>query len=198
MLKRIGALFVIGAASVLAHGQTAVLPIYACTLPGTQALVSNLKSTNYQMGVIPSCTVKVYLTGTTTIATTTPQSPFTANTNGSIPPIYAPTSACYDVVLSGGIAPNNYPTPVTLTDVCPGGGGGGGGVAHVHWACQVWRKQQLAHAYLRRCCGAVRFRFVQWLPEKRWDMLDWHWRRQPCNRRNHGGARRHFREHRSL
>ena len=127
MLKRIGALFVIGAASVLARAQTAVLPIYACTLPGTQALVSNLKSTNYQMGVIPSCTVKVYLTGTTTIATTTPQSPFTANTNGSIPPIYAPTSTCYDVVLSGGIAPNNYPTPVTLTDVCPGGGGGGGG-----------------------------------------------------------------------
>lgn len=126
MLKRIGALFVIGAASVLARAQTAVLPIYACTLPGTQALVSNLKSTNYQMGVIPSCTVKVYLTGTTTIATTTPQSPFVANTNGSIPPIYAPTNGCYDVVLSGGTAPNTYPIPLTFTDVCPGGGGSGG------------------------------------------------------------------------
>jgi len=127
MLKRISALFVIGVASVLAHGQTAALPIYACTLPGVQALVSGISSTNYLYGIIRSCKVTVYLTGTTTIARTTPQSPFTANTTGSIPPIYAPTSTCYDVVLSGGIAPNNYPTPVTLTDVCPGGGGGGGG-----------------------------------------------------------------------
>ena len=103
MLKRIGALFVIGAASVLAHGQTAVLPIYACTLPGVQALVSGISSTNYLYGIIRSCNVTVYLTGTTTIATTTPQSPFTANTNGSIPPIYAPTSTCYDVVLSGDV-----------------------------------------------------------------------------------------------
>ena len=114
-------------AAVGARAQTAVLPIYACTLPGVQALVSGISSTNYLYGIIRSCKVTVYLTGTTTIATTTPQSPFTANTNGSIPPIYAPTSTCYDVVLSGGIAPNNYPTPVTLTDVCPGGGGGGGG-----------------------------------------------------------------------
>ena len=101
-------------------GQTAALPIYACTLPGTQATVSGLKSTNYQQGIIPSCLITVYLTGTTTLATTTPQSPFTANTNGSIPPIYAAINQGYDVVLSGGIAPNTYPAPVTLTGLYPG------------------------------------------------------------------------------
>lgn len=104
--------------------QTGVIPVYACTLSGTQASVSGLKSTNYQMGVIPKCTVTVYLTGTQTIATTTPQSPFTANTNGSIPPIYAAVNQGYDVVLSGGVSPNTYPNPVTLTDVVVAGTGG--------------------------------------------------------------------------
>jgi hypothetical protein len=120
MFKRIAWFFLFAATPVLTHAQTAVLPIYACTLPGTQAQVSGLKSSNYQMGVIPSCTVTVYLTGTQTLATTTPQSPFTANTNGSIPPIYAPLSQAYDVVLSGGYPPNAYTAPVTLTDVTPG------------------------------------------------------------------------------
>jgi hypothetical protein len=71
-------------------------------------------------GIIPSCTVTVYLTGSTTLATTSPQSPFTANMNGSIPPIYAAINQGYDVVLSGGIAPNTYPAPVTLTGLYPG------------------------------------------------------------------------------
>ena len=100
--------------------QTAVLPIYACTLPGVQAKTSGLNSSNYLQGIIPSCTVTVYLTGTTTLATTTPQSPFTANTNGSIPPIYAAINQGYDVVLSGGIAPNTYPAPRTITGLYPG------------------------------------------------------------------------------
>ena len=99
--------------------QTAVLPIYACTLPGTQAQVSSLLSTNYQQGIIPSCTVTVYLTGTTTLATTSPQSPFTANANGSIPPIYSAINQGVDVVLSGGNAPNVYPAPVTFTGLFP-------------------------------------------------------------------------------
>ena len=131
MLKRILWLLLL-AAPVAAHAQTAAIPVYWCSLPGTQATVSGLKSTNYQLGVIPSCLVTVYLTGTTTIATTTPQSPFTANTNGSIPPIFAAINQGYDVVLSGGIPPNTYPAPITLTGLYPGfeftGGGGVSGL----------------------------------------------------------------------
>jgi hypothetical protein len=95
--------------------QTAALPIYSCVQQGVKAKVSGLNSTNYMQGIVPSCTVKVYLTGTQTIATTTPQSPFTANTDGSIPPIYAAVNQVYDVVLSGGISPNTYPSPVTIS-----------------------------------------------------------------------------------
>ncbi len=120
--------------SLVSHAQTAVLPIYACTLPGSQAITSGTKSSNYQLGVIPLCTVTVYLTGTQTIATTTPQSPLTANSNGSITPIYAATGQGYDVKFSGGMnnpncttAPNCYTIPYTLTDVFAGSGGGGGG-----------------------------------------------------------------------
>jgi len=114
MLKRFLA---VGLFAAVAHAQTGVLPVTACTQYGVQAQTSGLKSTNFLQGIIPSCTVTVYLTGTTTIATTSPQSPFTANTNGSIPPISASLSQGYDVVLSGGIAPNTYPSPVTITDV---------------------------------------------------------------------------------
>lgn len=105
--------------SVKAFAQTAALPVYACVQNGTQAVTSGLKSSNYQLGVVPYCSVSVYLTGTTTIATTTPQSPFRANKDGSIPPIYAAVNQGYDVVLSGGISPNTYPSPVTLTDLFP-------------------------------------------------------------------------------
>ena len=124
MFKKL-ALLLLLAAPVL-KAQTAALPVYWCSQAGTQANVSGLKSTNYQLGVIPSCQVVIYLTGTTTIATTSPQSPFTANADGSIPPTYAATGQGYDVVFSGGVPPNTYPHPVTLTDVQVGGGGGSG------------------------------------------------------------------------
>jgi hypothetical protein len=115
-----------GAAS-LAYGQTAALPVYDCIQNGTQAVTSGLKSSNYLQGVVPYCTVTIYLTGTTTIATTNPQTPLQAKSDGSIPPIYATTGVGYDVKFSGGIYPNVYVTPVTLTDVQVGGSGGGGG-----------------------------------------------------------------------
>jgi hypothetical protein len=101
---------------------TGVLPVYTCLQDGVQALTSGLPSSNYLQGIIPYCTVIVYLTMTQTIATTTPQSPFTANMNGSIPPIYAAVNQGYDVVLSGGISPNTYPSPKALTGLYPGGG----------------------------------------------------------------------------
>lgn len=116
--------------------QTAPVSGY-CTLGGSAAKVSGLSSTNYLQGIVPSCTVTVYLTGTTTKATiyadgnNTPLSnPFTANNAASTNPggwlFYASQSAALDVVLSGGIAPNTYPNPITvMADVLPGSGTGG-------------------------------------------------------------------------
>jgi len=107
-------------------------------LGASQAEVSGLLSTNYQQGVIPLATVTVYLTGTTTLATiyadssSTPLSnPFTSGTEGQWL-FYALTGAAYDVVLSGGVAPNTYPTPVTFTGLNSGGGSGGGGITSVN------------------------------------------------------------------
>ena len=108
-----------------------------CYLGGQQALLSGMQSTNYQQGIVPACTVTVYLTGTQTLATiyadgsNTPLSnPFTANVSSSLDPggwiFWAATSQGLDIVLSGGggdssctTAPNCYTTPVALTDVYP-------------------------------------------------------------------------------
>ena len=109
-----------------AYAQTAVIPVYYCAQNGVQAKTSGLLSSNYLMGVVPFCTVTIYMTGTTTIAATTPQTPLKANANGSIPPIYAATGIAYDVKFSGGYSPNTYTTPVTRTGVMAGGAGGGG------------------------------------------------------------------------
>ena len=120
---------------VAAHAQTAAITQF-CWRGGVPAVTSGLNSTNYLQGTIPSCTVTVYLTGTLTKATiyadgsNTPlANPFTANALGSAAPgqwlFYASTSNQYDVVLSGGIPPNTYQTPVTLTGLGSGGGGGG-------------------------------------------------------------------------
>jgi hypothetical protein len=118
-MKKILSAFSFLVFSMSAFSQTGVLPVSACVLPGTQANVSGIMSTNYQQGIIPQCTVTVYLTGTTTLAITTPQSPFTANTNGSIPPINAAINQGYDVMLSGGVSPNTYSSPVTITGLYP-------------------------------------------------------------------------------
>jgi hypothetical protein len=109
-----------------------------CNLGGSHASVSGLQSTNWLQGIIPGCTVSVYLHGLPTLATiyaddnNTPLSnPFTANApsspNSGAWIFWAATAQCYDVVGSGGVPPNNYPQPVTLTEVCLESGGGGGG-----------------------------------------------------------------------
>lgn len=98
-------------------------------LGGTQAQVSGLSSTNYLNGIIPHATITVYLTGTQTLATiyadasNTPLSnPFTSNAVGSSNPggwiFFAAINQGYDVVASGGIAPNIYPHPITLCADC--------------------------------------------------------------------------------
>ena len=111
-----------------------------CTNGGKSAIVSGLSSSNKLEQIIPSCTVTVYLTGTTTLApaiykdalSTPLGNPFTADSLTAIAPgkwlFFAPDGQGYDVVLSGGIAPLTYSAPVTLTDLRNGGGGGGAGV----------------------------------------------------------------------
>jgi len=113
-----------------ATAQIAAITNY-CVLGASQATTSGLNSSNYMQGVIPSCTVTVYLTGTTNLATiyadslSTPlTNPFIATSAGSFL-FYAFTGAAYDVVLSGGFSPNVYLIPVTLTDLSPGLSNGG-------------------------------------------------------------------------
>lgn len=105
-----------------------------CTLGAAFSRTSGLPSSNYLQGIIPQCKVTVYLTGTLTLATIYANAgsgsltnPFTANTTGSWL-FFAAEGQGYDVVMSGGFPPNNYPVPVTLTDLIVGGGGGGSGV----------------------------------------------------------------------
>ena len=107
-----------------------------CIQDAQRAVTSGLSSSNTLQGVVPYCTVTVYLTGTTTKAPIYSNSasapltnPFTANANGSWL-FYAATAVGYDVQLSNSaqsICPNCYATPKTLTDVKVGGSGGGGG-----------------------------------------------------------------------
>lgn len=115
--------FLAFALATAVYGQNAALPVQFCQQGGTQAALSGLLSTNYQQGIIPSCTVTVYLTGTPTLATIysnnsgTPLSnPFTASSTGQFL-VFAAVNTGYDVVLSGGISPNTYPSPVTITGV---------------------------------------------------------------------------------
>lgn len=100
-----------------------------CNQGGTHATTSGLSSTNYQQGLIPSCTITVYLAGTTTKATiykdgsSTPlDNPFTANAVGAAAPgqwtLFAAVNTGLDVIGSGGISPNTYATPVTLCRDC--------------------------------------------------------------------------------
>jgi endoglucanase len=113
--------------SLCADAQISAVSGY-CNQGATRALISNIKSTNYQQGIIPGCTVTVYLTGTQDRATiysdsagTEKSNPFTANaiisTNPGAWMFYATEGEGYDVVLSSGS---------TVTDVFPGGGGGTG------------------------------------------------------------------------
>lgn len=118
-MRRLVVAFAVLISSLPVWAQTAALPVHYCVQPGVQAKTSGLPSSNFMQGIIPSCSVSVYLTGTQTLATTTPQSPFTANTDGSIPPIFAAVNQGYDVVLSGGILPNVYTVPTTFTDIYP-------------------------------------------------------------------------------
>lgn len=130
MMKRLIFLAMLVAAPALA--QTDGINGY-CTLGATNAVTSNLNSSNKLQGIIPKCTVTVYLTGTTTKATiyadaigTTLTNGFTADVSGQWL-FYAATGQGYDVVMNGGTPPLVYTHAVALTDLKVGGGGGGSG-----------------------------------------------------------------------
>ena len=96
-------------------------------------MTSGLPSSNLFQNLIPQCTVTVYLTGTTTLATiyhdaaATPlTNPFKASTKAQWL-FFAADNQGYDVVMSAGIPPLTYTIPVTLTDLVIKSGGGGSG-----------------------------------------------------------------------
>jgi hypothetical protein len=81
----------------------------------------------------PGCTVSVFLTGTTTLASifsnnlaspTPLANPFTASTTDGTISFYAPTAAIYDITISGAGLPSAY-TWSAVTLPSPGGGGSG-------------------------------------------------------------------------
>lgn len=121
--------------SGLACAQNSAVTGY-CVKGATPATTSGLNSTNTLQGVVPGgpagCLVQVYVSGTVTPATiystvggTVLTNPFRATTSGQWV-FYAATGA-YDIVLSGGLPPNAYSSPVTLTGLQAGGGSGGSG-----------------------------------------------------------------------
>lgn len=98
----------------------------SCIVGAVQAQTQGLKSSNFQQGVIPNCTVTVYLTGTTNLATifsdgsSTPLgNPFTLIGNKSSWLFFATINQGYDVVMSGGTPPNTFSSPVTLVGLYP-------------------------------------------------------------------------------
>lgn len=124
-----------------AFAQTGTIQGY-CDQGGVSAAVSGLPSTNKLQGNIPSCTITVYFTGTTTQVPgnqvfrdgsgTVLGNPFTADALGSLLPghflFWVALAQAYDVTGKGGIAPNVYPQTVPLlTDVFASSAGGGGG-----------------------------------------------------------------------
>lgn len=128
-MKRL--IFVIGLLTASCSAQTLFRFQKFCEQGGSTVATQGMKSATTVQQSFPSCTVTVYLTGTTNLATifsdqnSTPLSnPFTANTDGSFG-FYASGSSCYDITTSGGNPPNNLPNPFTYTAVCVGSGGSG-------------------------------------------------------------------------
>lgn len=115
----------------MCFGQSLLRVQKFCELGGQPVKTQGLNSTNKFQQSFPQCTVAVYQSGTTTLAsifsnnlaTPTPlANPFTANVDGSFG-FYAAPGACYDVVTSGA----GFPNPFTYSYICLNSGGGAAG-----------------------------------------------------------------------
>ena len=99
-----------------------------CERGGQKVSTAGQTSTTTVQKTYPSCTVTVYLTGTSTIAgiystraAVAKSNPFTADARGYWE-FYAETGVRVDIQLSGGTAPNDIATPFTwATDYTVGG-----------------------------------------------------------------------------
>lgn len=106
----------------------------SCQQGNVKVAVSGLQSTTTVQQSYPSCTVKVTLTGTSTLATiysnssmTPLANPFTAPTNGNFT-FWAATGVGLDVTLSAGTSPNTLSAPITpYVAVFPGTTASGAG-----------------------------------------------------------------------
>ena len=138
-MKRIFVLTGLFFATLTAFAQTGAVQNH-CYLGGTKATTSGLQSANYLNGIIPGCSVTVYVHGTnppqkatiTSDGSTPLANPFIANMVPSVDPggwlFFAATSQGLDITMSGGngnpacnTAPLCYTQTVTLTDIFPSG-----------------------------------------------------------------------------
>lgn len=122
-------LLILGSMSTL--GQTGAIQGSA-TQGGVKAVTQGAQSTNNLQGVIPHATISVYFTGTSTLVPGNQifsnaqgavlGNPFFANATGGTNPggwiFFAATNQGYDVVGSGGVAPNTYASPTPLCVGC--------------------------------------------------------------------------------
>ncbi len=131
-MKQLAILFVLLPLSV--HGQTLSHVQKFCEVGGQTVNTQGLNSATHVQRSFPSCTVTVYISGTTSkppiysdnLATPTVLAdPFTANVDGSFG-FWATQGFCYDVVTSGGNTGDQFPSPFTYANLCLGTGGGGG------------------------------------------------------------------------
>ena len=114
-------LLLIGAAS--ATGQTVIAGAYTnyCQAGNQKASTQGLSSSNTLQGSFPGCTVAVYLTGTSTLATlysnaglTPLANPFTAPSGVGPFTFFADVTSVYDVTTSGsGVPTVTYPSVST-------------------------------------------------------------------------------------
>jgi len=114
-------LFILPAAAM---AQTAAYPNGICSAGANLTVTQGLNSTNQHLGVFPGCTVTVYLTGTTTLATIfldqqqhALTNPFTANTTTGLFVFWADGTVNYDIQLSGAGMPTTTIPDVVLHNI---------------------------------------------------------------------------------
>ena len=93
-----------------------------CQRPAQKVTTNGATSTTTVMQIVPGCTVTVYNTGTTVTASLYATATGTARINPIVADAtgyywYYAAAGRYDERFSGGVSPNTYPSPVTLTDV---------------------------------------------------------------------------------